>query len=101
MNPILQGHPWEERSQGLRKFSRGATNIQGSEETIVGGKLRLMSSAKSTAFDIIHMAPTSGVTSPTRKRHVIQSTYDPIHGTGVHRTLPRRQRLGERIGARW
>ena len=91
----------EVSSNGLRKFSRSATNIQGgSEETFVTGKRRLMSSAKSTAFDIIHMAPTtSDVTS--RKRQAIQSTYDPIHGTGIHRTLPRRRRLGERIGASW
>ena len=103
VNPILRGHPWEERSHGLRKFSRGQTNIQGSEERTAcgGGKRRLMSSAKSTAYGVIQMALTNTSSSMLPRQRGIVSTYDPIHGTGVHSTLPRRQRLGERIGANW
>jgi len=115
VNPILSGHPWQERSRGMRKFNRGKTNIQGyggtnddneedNRSLVVGGKRRITSSAaKSTAYDVIrmrNMGSSNVMVSPTISRG-IQSTYNPIHGTGVHRTLPHRQRLGERIGVSW
>ena len=109
VNPILDGHPWNERPHGKRTVGPPQrTNIFGESSPRKGRKAAGfgMTASQSTAYEVIRGCGDVLTPSPrSRMRNMtrVKMTRDPILGTGEHsEALPIRPlRIHERLHARW